>query len=106
MDMSGKYSCAHSHVRATGYSDLNLHSCSRDRTYTVTKRNQAIANVRFQARSLISWLYQRSYLNLSLNQPKRKEKETTQRTARHAAPDHTCTEATLNEGIILSRECT
>ena len=70
MDISAKYSSAHSHAWATGHSIL--HSCSRDR----------------------------------LRCDGKEERETNYaKAARRTAPDLiNCTEATLDEGVILSIE--
>ena len=82
MDISTKYSCAHSHVWATGHSNLNLYSCSR-----VRGSRKGYKQVRLSFFNIMA-----SSNDLLQSFSESAEERNNARAARRAAPDHTCTD--------------
>ena len=98
MDISAKYFCGHSHVWATGHSNLmnSKFTLAQLGRYTVTIK-KAIANVRFQARlSFFNIVASSNDLPLSFSASVEEDRERNNARAawRCAGPDHTCTDWT------------
>ena len=81
MDISAKYSCAHSHVLSTGHSNLANSKFTLEPRVVATvhchekEPSDCKRDFKQDCHSLISWLHQMTCLNPSLNQPKRQKKE-------------------------------